>query len=235
MKSWKSTVKERLGPLMYGRRSYAQEGEDLVVDRMMDGCNDGFYVDVGCHHPFRFSNTYLFYRKGWRGICIDALPGTAALFRRWRPRDQVLETGVGEEKATLTYHMFNEPALNTFDPAVVARHDGLRSYRVTGTRQVPVEPLAAILGRLGVERRIDFMSVDVEGFDLSVLRSNDWRKYRPKMIIAECAAATLDELQGDPVKVFLHERGYQVHAKTGRSVIFIEESALVQPLGGDSR
>lgn len=226
MRSWKRILRDSLGPLSYGRRSYAQEGEDLVVERIMDRCSDGFYVDVGCHHPFRFSNTYLFYRKGWRGVCIDALPGTARLFRRWRPRDQVLEAGVSEEPATLTYHMFNEPALNTFDPGLAAERDGLNSYRLAGTKQVPVEPLGAILRRLGIDREIDLLSVDVEGLDLSVLRSNDWQKYRPKLIIAECAAATLEELESDPVRLFLHERGYRIHAKTGRSVIFIGTERL---------
>ena len=54
------------------RYSFSQEGEDLLIDRMFDGQSVGFYVDVGAHHPTRFSNTYLLYLRGWRGINIDA-------------------------------------------------------------------------------------------------------------------------------------------------------------------
>jgi len=53
-------------------KSYSQEGEDLILLRIFEKKRIGFYVDVGSHHPFRFSNTYLFYRLGWRGINIDA-------------------------------------------------------------------------------------------------------------------------------------------------------------------
>jgi len=69
--------------------SFAQEGEDRVLYRMFQGRfgRPGFYVDVGAHHPTRFSNTYLFYRMGWRGINLDAMPGSMAAFARARPRD----------------------------------------------------------------------------------------------------------------------------------------------------
>ena len=59
------------------QKSYAQEGEDLILYRMIYGKIDkGFYVDVGAHHPKRFSNTYFFYRKGWRGINVEPMPGS---------------------------------------------------------------------------------------------------------------------------------------------------------------
>ena len=58
-----------------------------MLYRIFEGRKTGFYVDIGCHHPFRFSNSYLFYKLGWRGICVDPLPGTKALFNKWRPED----------------------------------------------------------------------------------------------------------------------------------------------------
>jgi hypothetical protein len=58
----------------YSKKSYSQEGEDMILNRIFEFRNSGFYIDVGAHHPMRFSNTYFFYRKGWRGINIDAMP-----------------------------------------------------------------------------------------------------------------------------------------------------------------
>src|SRR5690554_6253894 len=75
----------------FSRKSYSQEGEDILLEKLFEGKNDGFYVDVGAHHPRRFSNTYLLYRRGWRGINIDAMPGSMAEFRRLRGRDINLE------------------------------------------------------------------------------------------------------------------------------------------------
>ena len=56
--------------------SYSQEGEDLILERFFEGKEIGFFVDIGAHHPMRFSNTYIFYLKGWRGINVDATPGS---------------------------------------------------------------------------------------------------------------------------------------------------------------
>jgi hypothetical protein len=99
-----------------GRLSYAQEGEVLILARILGSMKTttGFFVDIGAHHPVRFSNTFYFYRRGWSGINVDALPGTRKLFRRMRPRDTTIECGVGLEESKLKYFSFNEPALNTF-------------------------------------------------------------------------------------------------------------------------
>lgn len=78
----------------FATKCYSQEGEDLLLSRILGDKKDGFYVDVGAHHPFRFSNTYLLYKQGWRGINIDAMPGSMKLFNRFRPRDINIECGV---------------------------------------------------------------------------------------------------------------------------------------------
>ncbi|MCX2716544.1 hypothetical protein OQH61_02215 [Helicobacter sp. MIT 21-1697] len=78
----------------FQNKSYAQQGEDLILQEMLNNIQYGFYVDVGAHHPFRFSNTYLFYQKGWKGINIDAMPNSMKLFSRFRPRDINIECGI---------------------------------------------------------------------------------------------------------------------------------------------
>ena len=62
--------------------SWSQEGEDRILYRIFEQQPVGFYVDVGAHHPKRFSNTYFFYRRGWRGINIDAMPGSMKNFEK---------------------------------------------------------------------------------------------------------------------------------------------------------
>jgi FkbM family methyltransferase len=197
----------------------------LVLSRFFGNRRAGFYVDVGCHHPHRFSNTFLLYRRGWQGICIDPLPGTAALFKRWRPRDIALEIGVSRNPGTLTYFMFNEPALNTFDADLAASRDGRDSYAIVERRSVPTDTLGAILERhLPADQpRIDLLSIDVEGLDLEVLKSNDWQRHRPSVIIAESLGSSLESLAGDPVAGLLKSLDYCAYAKTGQSIVFIQE------------
>ena len=94
--------------------SYSQEGEDILLKRIFNNKKNGFYVDVGAHHPKRFSNTNIFYQMGWRGINIDPMPSSMDLFKRYRPRDINLEFGVAKKKGIMKYYIFNDPALNSF-------------------------------------------------------------------------------------------------------------------------
>src|SRR4051812_39740676 len=89
---------------MYGRRWYSQEGEDILLSKLLHDVSRGSFVDVGCHHPQRFSNTYHFYRRGWRGINIDPLPGTRRRFAWARPGDVTLEVAIGAIESTATYY-----------------------------------------------------------------------------------------------------------------------------------
>ena len=202
--------------------SWSQEGEDRILSRFFGHKADGFYVDVGAHHPKRFSNTYLFYRRGWRGVNIDAMPGSMAAFRQMRPRDINLECGVGPKDDTLTYHIFTEPALNGFSEQLSqSRHAADTSARLVETRPIRVRPLGDILGEhLAPGRTIDFMSVDVEGLDLEVLRSNDWSLFRPKFILVEVLGSTWETLNSSEVTKFLSDRGYDIVAKCTNTVFF---------------
>src|SRR5688500_4139273 len=96
------------------QRGYAQEGEDLILQLMLAWRANGFYVDVGAHHPQFDSNTYLFYKRGWSGINIDAMPNSMKLFNRLRPRDINLELAISKKSEELTYYLFNTPQLNGF-------------------------------------------------------------------------------------------------------------------------
>lgn len=209
------------------RISFAQEGEDLVLQRFFDGQHSGFYVDVGAHHPFRFSNTYFFYRLGWYGINVDASPGSMQPFVSARRRDINIEAAISESNAALTFHLFNEPALNTFDHAIAKERDGRKGYRIVGTTKILPMTLADLLDQhlpTGVET-IDFLSVDVEGHDLSVLRSNDWARFRPMVVVAELVGATIEDFMRSELTKFMRSVGYVPVAKAVNSVFFKNDGA----------
>lgn len=212
----------QFGPhILFCKKSYAQEGEDLVVDRLLVSKKNGFYIEVGAHHPFRFSNTYLFYKRGWSGICIDPMPGTKETFRRSRPRDIVFELGVSEKPGKLQYFMFNEPALNTFDSKLADERHGSKGYKVINRICIDTLPLSEILsGQKIPSTGIDLMSVDVEGLDYQVLVSHDWHQYPPRIIIAEALNMKFQDIESDPIYTLLVEKGYCLYAKTGHSLIF---------------
>src|SRR5690348_3121185 len=96
----------------YRRISYSQEGEDLILDRALRRKERGYYVDVGAFHPKKFSNTYFFYKKGWRGINIDATPSSMQAFKRVRPRDTNIETAISNKDEELILHLYSNPVYN---------------------------------------------------------------------------------------------------------------------------
>jgi FkbM family methyltransferase len=205
----------------YCEASYAQEGEDRILARIFEDAPSGFYVDVGAFHPKRFSNTYLFYRRGWRGINIEPDPAAVAEFARLRPRDTHVAVGISDEPGTLTYYRFDEPALNTFDPEVAKRRPIGGRFRALSPLVVTVTTLAAVLtAHLPAGQAISFLSVDAEGYDLRVLRSNDWGRFRPRYVLSESVGSILSTLDTEPQTVFMAGAGYELFAKTVHTIFY---------------
>jgi len=216
----------------YSLESYSQEGEDRILARIFEKHGKGFYVDVGALHPRRFSNTYYFYKRGWSGINIDATPGSMIAFNRERTRDINVEKAIGKEAKEMTFFIYNEPALNTFDKELVLSREKRKNYHaanyVIEERNIRTTTLAQVLKENMPEgQKINFLSVDVEGLDLEVLQSNDWRLLRPEYILIEVLQKDFEEILQDPVYKYLDECGYKVLAKTVNTLIF-EDCALAK-------
>ncbi len=200
--------------------SYSQEGEDLILKRIFEGQKTGLYIDVGAHHPKRFSNTYLFYKKGWRGINIDAMPGSMDEFKRIRPEDNNLEVAVSNKKEILKYYVFNETALNTFSKHEAEQKNGLGNYKVIDEVMIETIPLSVILKKhLKPKDQIDFMNIDVEGLDLQVLHSLDWTLQQPMVILIENLNNHFENILESEIYKFLNPKGYTLIAKTFNTMI----------------
>jgi hypothetical protein len=205
----------------YATKSYSQEGEDMILKRLFGGQKFGFYVDVGAHHPKRFSNTYYFYKKGWRGINIDAMPGSMIAFDKLRPRDINIERPISDKKQILTYYAFNEPALNTFSKELAVEYEN-GNYFIKFTRDIETTTLEDVLDRnLPKNQDIDFLSVDVEGLDFMVLKSNNFEKYKPKIVLIEILGNSFSEIENNKIADYLRQCGYSIFAKTVNTVFFI--------------
>lgn len=202
--------------------SYSQEGEDSILRRVFAGQRTGFFVDIGAHHPKRYSNTYYFYLYGWTGINVDAAPDSMRLFQKFRPRDINVEAAVANGNNTLTYYEFDEPTLNGLSQEISFIRNDNGPYRITNQREVKTVGLAEILDRyLPSGQRIDFLNIDVEGFDLEVLQSNDWAKYQPTIVLAEdLCLSNLRQLEKSPVVSFMQQQGYELYGKAVNTLIF---------------
>ncbi len=215
-------------PLEGQRAAFSQEGEDLVLESFLYQRKTGFYVDVGAHHPSRYSNTYFFYRKGWRGINIDAAADAMEAFRRQRPDDINLVAAVGHPGTQRELTIFDEGAVTTLSAEFADRVRDEMGFQIVRSEKVQPESLAAILDQhLPSGQKITFLTVDVEGLDLEVLQSNAWERYRPAMVLAEhhgenLGGTTIAEAVDSPVAAYLGKLEYQMVAKTARTIFFCD-------------
>ncbi len=208
----------------FSLKSYSQEGEDMILRRLFEKQKTGFYVDVGAHHPKRFSNTFFFYKKGWSGINIDAMPNSMSLFNKIRPRDINLEIPISDKKQRLRYYMFNEAALNCFSKELAEKRDGKDDYKIISEKEMETSTLEEILGKhLPYDQEIDFMSIDVEGLDLQVLESNNWRRFRPKFLLVEILGTSIKDIASSKEYKYLSGFEYEIFAMTVNTVIFRRE------------
>src|SRR5437763_9264931 len=144
----------------------------------------GFYVDVGANDPDIDNVTRVFYERGWSGINIEPLTTNSAELRKKRPRDINLELAVGEDEGAITFYEIGKwHGYSTTDAAIAEQHrkDGL----VVVEPKVPMRKLSAILDEHTVGRAIDFLKIDVEGTELSVMRGAELRRHPPKIIVLE--------------------------------------------------
>lgn len=202
--------------------SYAQEGEDRILLRYFENKADGFYIDVGAHHPKLYSNTYLFYKKNWHGINIDAMPGSMIPFQNSRTRDTNIEAAISDQEQELSFHIFSDPALNTFDPVLAAqRINPVKKHSLQKKLTLHTTTLTKVLDQyLPPQQEIDFLSVDIEGYDLQALRSLDLNRYRPHLILVE-----IYEQQWEQAEIyrFLKVNRYSLMAKSVLTCIFKDD------------
>ncbi|MCC7306773.1 MAG: FkbM family methyltransferase [Acidobacteria bacterium] len=197
--------------------TFSQAGEDLVIrnffyQQIARGV-EGFFLDVGAFHPYLHSNTYYLYRCGWRGINIDAHPDSKALFDKVRPGDTNIHAAIADHEGYIDLHCFDgRPNLSTVSVDFADRLGN--SNAISGSVSVPCMSLASILEeKLPSGRDIDFFSIDIEGGEAAALASNNWEKFRAKLIAIEIPGRSLADIAHYPTASFLLGHGYDLFAR----------------------
>ncbi len=165
--------------------SYAQHGEDVLLNQLFPDEPSGFYVDIGANDPVQFSVTKHFYDRGWSGINVEPVPHLHSRLREARPRDLNLNIGVSNREETLTFFESNPLAgWSTFSRplAEAYRRRGLELVEWT----IPVMTVAGLFTR-HVDRPVDFLKINVEGHEREVVEGIDWERCRPRVLLMENA------------------------------------------------
>lgn len=211
--------------------AYAQSGEDLILAHLFYkmGIPNPTYLDIGANHPAYISNTYYFYLRGSRGVCVEPNPRLAAKIKTVRPGDTILQAGVGlDERTAADFYVFppKYDGLSTFsrEEADYWANTGMKTVGKINYEKVIQVPLITINSIMAnhFTRPPDFMSLDVEGLDLAILQSLDFQNYAPGLIIVETLLYDKEqkESKNQAIIDFVLSKGYQVYADTHVNTIF---------------
>jgi len=198
------------------RSHWAQFGEDISVTRFFGKkVKEGFFVDVGCFHPKKYSNTWQLYKRGWRGINIDIDSIKIAGFNLLRRQDVNVCKAVSNKEGIMDYYSSGFYSLeNSLSEDFV---DGNPAYQ---KKTVKCATLTSIIDSSRFkDRKIDFLTVDVEGFDLQVLESLDFDRYSPRLIAVESHEKTLRAVKETGLYQFLDRRGYDLIGWCGLTLL----------------
>lgn len=213
--------------------SYAQSGEDLILAHIFYKLNitKVSYLDIGANHPRYISNSYYFYLRGGKGVCIEPNPVLFSKIKKIRPGDTVINAGVGiDERIEADFYLFPPQAdgLSTFskedaDYWATVGMKGVGKINYQKVIKIPLITINSIIEKY-FDKAPDFISIDVEGLDLEILKSLDYNLYSPKIICVETLLYDDQQKESKNTAIidFLKSKGYDIYADTHVNTIFIK-------------
>jgi hypothetical protein len=219
-------------PLEFGTLSYAQQGEDLILRNifMFLETKAPTYIDIGAHDPILSNNTYIFYRSGSRGVLVEPNPALTPLLRKSRPEDVVLEIGIGanagDEEANY-YLIDGDGQLNTFSEEEVRKLKAQGGDRIVkGVIKRTLVNINKVLEKYFPARAPDLFSTDTEGYDLTILRSLDFDRFRPKVF---CVETLMGYEVNQPILDLMRSKDYALRGATFVNTIFVDNRCVPHP------
>jgi FkbM family methyltransferase len=205
--------------------SFSQCGEDLIVEHILGALKitQPTYCDIGAHHPSKLNNTYLFYLKGSKGVCVEPDPELFPSLKKKRKRDVCLNCGVGRAKRNAEFFVMSSRTLSTFSREEAYRYQSYGNQKILKIIQVPVMPINDIIHK-NYAGCPNFVSLDVEGLELDVLNSFDFSSYRPAVFCIETVTYAEDNTERKLSEIIdlMTGKGYLLYADTYINSIFVD-------------
>lgn len=197
------------------KASFAQSGEDMILNSVFSGVKNGKYLDIGANSPYEQSNTAYFYKKGWTGYNIDANPESIEWLKKVRKHDQNILAFISDSPEEVTYNYFQTSLYNG------ANNPDEIPSKLLKSETIKSKTLQQIFEKYNIKEQIDFLSIDVEGYDYKVLQSIDLNSFRPRVIVIESFDFLIEKSLKNDISVLMQENNYRFLAKTVTNSIYI--------------
>ena len=165
----------------------SQFGEDKFILNLFLDHYKGKYIDLGCYHPTRHSNTNILYQNGWTGINIDLNPLAIELFNYMRPRDINCNVCVSNSEEERDLYFIDE--FNTQNTIDLNQLNFLKNHHNITGNEISIKKIKTkTLDKILIENSfydIDFFNIDIEGNELEVIEALNFNKFKIKYICIE--------------------------------------------------
>ena len=206
------------------RKIYSNWGLDIMAIHFFRNKKKGIYIDVGCHHPFLNNNTFLLYKKGWTGINIDLDFSAIEMFKYFRKHDLNVHAAISDVITDADLFFFhNRSAVNT-----LSRESGIKSKEIKKIKTKTLNDI--IVNSKHKNDEVDYLSIDVEGHELNVIKGFDLKKYKPKLIILELIDPKVKEFYLGNIDIIINSDIYKYMIKNDYKLInWIHDDLIFVP------
>jgi len=210
----------------YVKKSYSISGVDLVIDRIFRNKKKGVYIDIGCNHPIKYNNTYLLYKRGWSGINVDLDTKSIQEFNKLRRNDTNIQALISDKVELKNIYFYHErSAINTVSKDLA----NYRKKKYKLIKRVSVTLNSVIQNSPYKNKKIDFLSIDVENHEFQVLKAFNFQKYKIDIIVCENTDLSQNNLetQDQNLKNIFKSKLYKLLALNNYKLINLVNSDLV--------
>jgi len=185
----------------------------------------GYFIEVGANEPKRFSQTWALEQAGWSGMLVEPTPALCDALREQRPTSIIVQAACSSPDAVgkAQFHISDNSLHST-----LSDHGVDFNPNVIQTIEVDVTTLDQLLDE-HQPAQLDFVSIDVEGDQLAVLRGFDLPRHRPGLLLIE------DHLTDLATHRYLQQQGYQLVKRTGLNNWYIPDGQSFELTSGAER
>ena len=200
------------------KKQYSKNREDQFLKKFFQKKLNGIYVDIGAYHPYRFSNTYLLYLKGWSGLNIDPNKKSIELFNIARPNDTNLNIALGyKSKKQLMYYKKDFHPMNTLNKSFAKRFID----KNIKNKKISISKVDTIFKKYLKNNKVDLLDIDVEGSEYDIIRSINYKKYKFKLILIEITSFNIKSRRtARKIRTILTKNGYKYLKSFGETSVY---------------
>jgi FkbM family methyltransferase len=203
---------------------HSQFGQDLLACLYFNKKKDGFFVDIGANSGLIGSNTYALEKLGWEGVCIEPQPDIFVQLKKNRKcacYNVALSSQAGDVNFFKVHGLANELSGLNDDMSEERKNEAKRLGR-TEIIRVKTMTFDAIMQDFPNRKHIDFMSIDVEGHEVQILKSIDFVNYSFGLI-------TIEKSEPKEIVAIMEQNGYKYLMDLGADIMFAPLQSKLPP------